>query len=112
MFEDGHARGMGLAGQTILAKLLQVLVDKGVLSREEILGLLHEASQSLAKQNTPAANSAVGAVISIKASHSRGTSPNVVTDLPAWGLDTFARCKSGPYRRTLEIVADPNRTRG
>jgi hypothetical protein len=66
MFEDRLARGMGLAAQTVLTKLLSVLAEKGALSREEIIGLLHEAGQSLAKQNTPDANSAVGAVIGIR----------------------------------------------
>jgi len=62
MAEDVHSRASGLASQTVLARLLHLLEEKNVLSREDIERVLREACDSLSRHNTDAANGAVGIV--------------------------------------------------
>jgi hypothetical protein len=62
MAEDVHSRALGMATETIVARLLHMLEEKQVLTRKEIERVLSEARTSLSRHNTDAANGAVGII--------------------------------------------------
>jgi DNA primase large subunit len=62
MAEDVHSRALGMATETIIARLLHLLEEKKVLSRKDIERVLSEARDSLSRHNTDAANGAIGII--------------------------------------------------
>ena len=69
--EDQYARALALASPTVIARLMHVLVEKGVLSVADVQGLLDEADASLAQHRTDVANGARGTVATIRDSFIR-----------------------------------------
>ena len=62
MVEDVHAQALGMATETIMARLLHLLEEKKLLSRKDVERVLGEARDFLSRYNTDAANGAIGII--------------------------------------------------
>jgi hypothetical protein len=73
--DDQTSRAYGMAAQTVLARLLHKLTEKGILSESDVSGLLTEATDSLASHHTDIASGAIGVVMTIAQAAIQSGSP-------------------------------------